>query len=101
MYCENCGLEVNPKRTLCKNCKTPINSNYKSTVRIGKKVAVSAYIPIIGMIVAIIKHRNNKTKLGAYHLRQATGFVLTGVIIVLMAFILIWWIDTENSFKLN
>lgn len=102
MYCENCGLEVNPKRTVCKYCKTPICSNYKSTARIGKKVAVLAYFPIFGFLVAIIKHQNNKTKLGAYHLKQVTGFILTGIIIMIMAGFFIWWINnSDKNFKLN
>jgi len=49
-----------------------------------KTVAIVSYITVIGWIVAIVLHSNNKTELGAFHLRQALGLFLTGVIL--------WWI---------
>jgi uncharacterized membrane protein len=49
-----------------------------------KTVAIISYITIIGWIVAIVLHSNNKTELGAFHLRQALGLFLTGIIL--------WWI---------
>ncbi len=56
-----------------------------------KTVAILAYITLIGFIVAIIMHGSNKTKLGAYHLKQALGLVITGVgswfLIMIIAFI--------------
>lgn len=42
-----------------------------------KTVAVLSYITIIGFIAAIFMHQNNKTELGAFHLRQVLGMVLT------------------------
>ena len=42
-----------------------------------KTVAVLSYITIIGFIAAIFMHQNNKTQLGAFHLRQVLGMVLT------------------------
>jgi len=44
-----------------------------------KTVAIVAYITIIGFIAAIIIHSNKKTRLGAFHLRQMLGIILTGV----------------------
>jgi len=44
-----------------------------------KTAAIAAYITLIGFIIAIILHGNNKTKLGAYHLRQALGLIVTSV----------------------
>lgn len=55
-----------------------------------KTVAIVAYITLIGFIAAIIIHMNNKTKLGAFHLRQMLGFVLTsfaGVILLIIPII--------------
>ena len=56
-----------------------------------KTVAIVAYLTLIGFIVAIIIHMNKKTKLGAFHLRQMLGFVLTGIAVwfcaVILAFI--------------
>ncbi len=45
-----------------------------------KTVAILAYITLIGFIVAIIIHMNKKTQLGAYHLRQMLGFIITGFV---------------------
>lgn len=43
-----------------------------------RTVAIVAYITLIGFIVAIILHGQKKTQLGAYHLRQALGLLITG-----------------------
>jgi len=42
-----------------------------------KTVAVLCYITLIGFIAAIFIHQNQKTQLGAFHLRQVLGMVLT------------------------
>ncbi|HKU61069.1 MAG TPA: hypothetical protein VJQ44_07635 [Gemmatimonadales bacterium] len=42
-----------------------------------KTVAILAYLTLIGFIAAIFMHQSNKTRLGAFHLRQVLGFVLT------------------------
>lgn len=42
-------------------------------------VAFVSYLFGIGFIVALIMYGNNKTQLGAYHLRQALGLLLTGI----------------------
>ena len=44
-----------------------------------KTVAVLTYITIIGFIAAIVIHQSRKTELGAFHLRQVLGLVLTGL----------------------
>lgn len=45
-----------------------------------KTVALLAYVTVFGFIVAIILHGNKKTKLGAYHLRQMLGLVVTSIV---------------------
>ena len=45
-----------------------------------KTVAILSYCTLIGFIVAIILHQQKKTKLGAYHLRQALGFIIAGFV---------------------
>ena len=55
-----------------------------SVVTEDKTVAIVAYITLIGFIAAIVIHSVNggkKTKLGAYHLRQMLGFVLTTIVV--------------------
>jgi len=42
-----------------------------------KTVAILCYITLIGFIAAIFMHQNHKTQLGAFHLRQVLGMVLT------------------------
>lgn len=43
-----------------------------------KTVAIVAYLTLIGFIVALIIHGSKKTQLGAFHLRQCLGFVISG-----------------------
>lgn len=45
-----------------------------------KLVGVVSYITIIGWIVAIILHNNNRSEFGAFHLRQSLGLFLTGLV---------------------
>jgi uncharacterized membrane protein len=44
-----------------------------------KTVAILSYLTIIGFIVAIFMYQNQKTRLGAFHLRQVLGIVVTGI----------------------
>ncbi|HYC69745.1 MAG TPA: hypothetical protein VEB66_00975 [Opitutaceae bacterium] len=43
-----------------------------------KTVAILSYLTIVGFIIALIMHGQKKTQLGAFHLRQTLGFVITG-----------------------
>ena len=49
-----------------------------------KSAAILSYLFFLGWVIAIIIHSNNKTELGAFHIRQALGLYVTGVIL--------WWI---------
>jgi uncharacterized membrane protein len=44
-----------------------------------KTVAILCYVTILGFIAAIFMYQSHKTQLGAFHLRQMLGIVLTGV----------------------
>ena len=58
-----------------------------------KVVAIVAYLTLIGFLVAIIIHMNKKTKLGAYHLRQMLGFMLSWFAVIILIIIpIIGWI---------
>ena len=46
-----------------------------------KTVAILSYITLIGWIIALILHNNERTEFGAFHLRQALGLFLTMVIL--------------------
>jgi uncharacterized membrane protein len=56
-----------------------------------RTVAVLAYITIIGFIIAIVIHSSKKTALGAFHLRQCLGLIVTGLVTwvacIILAFI--------------
>src|SRR6478672_10978937 len=45
-----------------------------------KTVAILSYITIVGFIAAVIVHQNHRTQLGAFHLRQTLGLVVTGLV---------------------
>ena len=45
-----------------------------------RTVAILSYVTILGFIAAIFVHQSRKTQLGAFHLRQVLGLVLTGVV---------------------
>ncbi len=46
-----------------------------------KLVGILSYITIIGWVIAIILHSNNKSEFGAFHLRQSLGLFLTGLVL--------------------
>lgn len=45
-------------------------------------IAVLAYFTFIGWIVALILHSNNRTSLGAFHLRQMLGIMLLPLVLI-------------------
>lgn len=69
-----------------------------------KTVAILSYLTLIGFIVAIIIHSNKKTKLGAFHLRQALGFILSIIVgwiaVIMMMFILLFVLAFMKSILL-
>ena len=48
-----------------------------------KTVAIVSYITLIGFIAAIVIHSNKKTQLGAFHLRQSLGLILTSFLCII------------------
>ncbi|MCU0355658.1 MAG: hypothetical protein MUD08_18270 [Cytophagales bacterium] len=65
----------------------------------GKTIAIVSYLTVIGFIVAIIMHGNNKTSLGAYHLRQMLAIVLAGVAIGVVLWVpFLGWIAAPIAF---
>ncbi len=58
-----------------------------------KTVAIVSYVTLIGFIAAIVMHKNNKTRLGAFHLRQMLGLVLTSAAGAVCGFVpILGWI---------
>jgi uncharacterized membrane protein len=48
-----------------------------SLVTEDRTVAIVSYATLLGFIVAIFMHQNHKTEVGAFHLRQMLGLLLT------------------------
>ena len=54
------------------------SENVNTTGMDGKSIAIISYLTIIGWIIAFVMHNNNKSQLGAFHLRQSLFLMLTG-----------------------
>ena len=103
-FCPNCGIGTNEKQVICTSCgislavvpTKPINTSGNTETANEKTVAIVAYIPfiIVGFVIALIIHNNNKSRFGAYHLRQSLGlnvlFFATYFLIYVVMFNLIF-----------
>jgi hypothetical protein len=85
--CHNCGVETNAEQVICVKCGVSLKNQSLSSEG-GQTVATIAYLTLIGFIIALIQHSSNKTRLGAYHLRQVLGFMVTGATLSILVFIL-------------
>lgn len=70
------------------------NQLNEQTLTEDKTVAILSYITLIGWVIAFVMHGSNKTKLGAYHLRQtlglfviAAGFMIINIGLAFIPFI--------------
>lgn len=61
-------------------------SNY--TTMDSKTIALVSYLTIIGWIIAIVNHSNNKTALAAFHIRQSLGVFLTFIVWYVLGIVL-------------
>lgn len=52
-----------------------------------KTTAIVSYLTLIGFIVAIIIHSSKKTRIGAFHLRQSLGLILTAIAMMVVGFV--------------
>ena len=57
-------------------------------VESGKAIAVISYFTVIGWVIALILHSGNKTRLGAFHLRQTLGLMILIVLVGISGYIL-------------
>jgi uncharacterized membrane protein len=69
-----------------------------------KTVAILSYLTLIGFIVAIVMHSSKKTRLGAFHLRQVLGLMLTaiagGICVAIMVSVLLFVLAFMKSILL-
>ena len=80
-HCPGCGAATSSEQIVCIKCHAPLKNGAKT-------VAIVSYLTLIGFIVALIQHNNNKTTLGAYHLRQGVGLLCTSVGLAILLWIL-------------
>lgn len=75
------------------NNPNPAQAISNEDIAKGKTIAILSYCTLLGWIIAIIMHQSEKTKYGAYHIRQALGlFIFTaGAAIVLLIITMIMW----------
>jgi uncharacterized membrane protein len=55
-----------------------------------KTAAIVSYLTLIGFVVAVILQASNKTHLGAYHLRQSLGLMLTAIAVWVAAMMFVF-----------
>ncbi|KXU34479.1 hypothetical protein AXK11_08405 [Cephaloticoccus primus] len=58
-------------------------------------MAILSYLTIVGLIVALVMHNQNKTELGAYHLRQSLGLIITAIAVGIV-FLIVGMIPIVN-----
>lgn len=54
---------------------------YNQSVSEGKTMAIVSYITIIGTLIAFIMNQNKRNYFASFHIRQALGIFLTGLIV--------------------
>src|SRR5688572_27558572 len=58
-----------------------------------RTVAILSYVTLVGFIAAIVMQQSRRTQLGAFHLRQMLGLVLTSAAGALVGFVpILGWI---------
>ncbi|MDR2674820.1 MAG: hypothetical protein LBC18_08130 [Opitutaceae bacterium] len=58
-----------------------------------KTVAIISYLTLIGFIIAAVLHSGKKTRLGAFHLRQVLGLIISGFVLGVICVIpILGWI---------
>jgi len=57
---------------------------HNQTVQEGKTMAIISYLTFIGTIIAFIMNQNKQNYFAAFHIRQAFGLVLLGLVVSLL-----------------
>jgi len=65
------------------------------SVQEGKTIAIISYITIIGTLIAFIMNQNKHNSFASFHIRQALGVFLLGVVVnFIQRFTHFGWFDT-------
>lgn len=74
----------------------------------GKLVAILSYGTLLGWIVALLLHRQHRTSLGTFHLRQALGLYLSAMLLgwlpllgglLLFALLILWVLGLASAIQ--
>lgn len=68
----------------------PQQPNAGDDVARGKTIAILSYCTFVGWIIALVLHQNEKTKFGAFHIRQGLGLLIFWVAALFGCFVLGW-----------
>jgi len=67
---------------------------HNDTVQDGKMIAIISYITVIGTLIAFIMNQNKHNFFASFHIRQAIGIFLVGLIVnFLQRFSDFGWLD--------
>ena len=65
------------------------------SIKEGKTIAIISYITIIGTLIAFIMNQNKRNYFASFHIRQALGIFLLGVVVnFIQRFTQFGWFDT-------
>jgi uncharacterized membrane protein len=53
----------------------------KQTIEEGKSIAITSYILMVGVLIALSMNSENKNKFASFHIRQGLGLTLTFIIL--------------------
>jgi uncharacterized membrane protein len=53
----------------------------KQTINEGKSIAITSYILIVGVLIALSMNSENKNQFASFHIRQGLGLTLTFIIV--------------------
>ena len=68
---------------------------HNQTVQEGKTMAIISYITVIGTLIAFIMNQNKHNYFASFHIRQAIGVFLVGLIVsFIQRYTHFGWVDT-------
>ena len=53
----------------------------KETIAEGKSIAITSYILMVGVLIALSMNSENKNKFASFHIRQGLGLTLTFIVL--------------------
>lgn len=108
-FCPECGIATNEKQVICTSCgislavspvKSAIKHENNAEAASEKTIAIVAYIPVavLGFIIALIMHNNNKSQFSAYHLRQSLGLNILFFAVYFSIYVILFNLIISNPF---